>query len=631
MTQYNERSDDGSSDKILGKVPCEACGSQDNLVVYGDGHAHCFTPSCGTHFKPGSFDEGCNRIDESGNAVEPSAPSKKLTKKEEAPATKGGYLITNGVSLALATRGLTVETCRSWHYQVAKENGKYVQVANFFNDAGQVSCQKTRDEHKNFFIKGDSSQLSLWGKFKFKAGGCESLVITEGEIDAMTVDQVINGTSTSPSVAVVSLPNGAQSVVKAIKKDFAYVDSFKKIILCFDQDEAGREAVKLALAVLPMGKVYVAVLPGKDANALLLEDRVQDIQRSIKQANLFTPSGIIEGTKISVEDLKAVAVRGFPTPYPKLDEVTGGIRKGELVLLAAGTGVGKSTLAREIGYYLNVEQELSIGNLYLEEKYIKTAQGYVAIHNNIPLGDLRKDPTILSDEVYQDTLKAVISNDRTFFFDHFGSLESSALFSKLKYLAAHGVDFIILDHISIVISGMESSREGERKDIDIIMTNLRSLIEATGIGIIAICHLSKNNGGKSHEEGGRVTLDDLRGSASLKQIPDLIIAIERNQQSDTEADEADLRVLKNREFGNLGLADRIKYSKTTGRLLPIERTMVVEAVATYDSKKEREAKKNMDSKYSMDWAKVPDYKERQAKMIEELKQGKLGEDDDIPF
>jgi twinkle protein len=93
------------------------------------------------------------------------------------------------------------------------------------------------------------------------------------------------------------------------------------------------------------------------------------------------------------------------------------------------------------------------------------------------------------------------------------------------------VDFIVLDHISIVTSGIESSSEGERKDIDILMTRLRSLIEETGIGIVAIVHLKRVNG-KNFNEGAQVSLSDLRGSGSLEQLSDNVIALERNQQVD---------------------------------------------------------------------------------------------------
>lgn len=155
------------------------------------------------------------------------------------------------------------------------------------------------------------------------------------------------------------------------------------------------------------------------------------------------------------------------------------------------------------------------------------------------------------------------------FYDHFGSLESDRLISKLRYMAVVlGCDFIVLDHISIVISGQEGGSGDERKDIDRLMTNLRSLVEETGVGILAIVHL-KQPEGKPHEEGGRVTLSHLRGSGGLKQLSDNVVGLERDQQGDAP-DECVARLLKCREFGDLGVADTLKYHRDTGRLLPTE-------------------------------------------------------------
>ena len=158
-----------------------------------------------------------------------------------------------------------------------------------------------------------------------------------------------------------------------------------------------------------------------------------------------------------------------------------------------------------------------------------------------------------------------------YFYDHFGSLASERLLSKMRYMrSVLGVNFIVLDHISIVISGQESSTEGERRDIDRLMTNLRSLIEETGVGVLGIVHL-KQPEGKAHEEGGRVTLSHLRGSGALKQLSDNVVALERDQQSEDEdtANQSDIRVLKCRETGLVGLADTIEYNHDTGRLLAV--------------------------------------------------------------
>jgi len=333
----------------------------------------------------------------------------------------------------------------------------------------------------------------------------------------------------------------------------------------FDMDEPGQKAAQECAEIISPGKAKIATLVRKDPNEMLVEGMTQEIINSVWQAKVYRPDGILTGDEIDVTTLQE-PVAGYALRLPKLNEMMGGIREGELTLLTAGSGVGKSTLAREIAYGLHQDHSLTIGNIYLEENVKKTAQAYIAIHNNIPLGKLRKDPTLLTPDQWERS-HAEINRQRMFFYDHFGSLESDHLLSKIRYMRVSlGCNFVILDHISIVVSGAEGSGEGERRDIDKLMTKLRSLIEQTGLGIIAIVHL-KQPEGTPHEEGGRVTLSQLRGSGALKQLSDNVVALERDQQGESP-DVSRVRVLKCREFGETGEADLMKYDRETGRQLP---------------------------------------------------------------
>ena len=166
---------------------------------------------------------------------------------------------------------------------------------------------------------------------------------------------------------------------------------------------------------------------------------------------------------------------------------------------------------------------------------------------------------------------AVMGNGKWYIYDHFGSSDIDTLLSKLRYLAVGlGCKAIVLDHISIVVSGLdESEGESERKIIDKLMTRLRSLIEETGILVLAVVHLKRPDKGKSYNEGRPVSLTDLRGSGSLEQVSDVVVSLERDQQGD-EPDEATIRVLKNRPLGITGLAGTVRYDRETGRLLPCD-------------------------------------------------------------
>jgi twinkle protein len=430
-------------------------------------------------------------------------------------------MLTKGHYEALRDRGISEETCKFAGYNIGEYNGQKVQVANYRNEKGERVAQKVRFPDKDFRMFGDGKHAPLYLQHLWGSGG-KYVTVTEGEIDALSYIEAMG------KWPVVSLPHGAKSADTDLGAHLDWLNTFGHVVLSFDMDKVGREAVDKAVKVLPPGKIKIVNLPRKDANEVLVKDGAKALVEAFWKAKDWRPDGIVDGSELTRERLKQTTAVGFALPWPQLQERLMGIRKREITLLAAGTGIGKSTLARELAYWLH-QGGLSIGNVYLEEGIDKTAQAYVAIHNNINLKNLRADPNVLSDEDWDRSLKEVV-HERMYFYDHFGSLDSKQLVMKLRYLATVAkVDFIVLDHISIVVSGTESD-QGERKDIDVFMTALRSLVEETGVGVIAIVHLRRPEG-ISHEEGGRVTLAQLRGSGSLAQLSDNVIGLERDQQA----------------------------------------------------------------------------------------------------
>lgn len=536
---------ENESTPVLLHQPCPVCGSSDAATIYSDGHLYCFANQCYVH----------------GDGEAPQE-TKKHSKK-----IPDEFL--DGQILPLAARKIDQATCQLFDYRVGtNRSGKPVQIATYRNEEGEVVGQKLRFADKTFTTLGKLDVFygqHLWVNQKMRRQSGEKiesvLYVCEGEIDALTVRMVLGEWGMA-----VSIPKGINDAKKTFERNLEWLEQFDKVVIVFDMDKVGREGAQECAPLLSAGKAYIANLPLKDPNEMLKQGQVSELIKRLRNAPPYRPDGVRHGADIDLAELKTTPIEGYSTGFPELDEMTGGLRKRELTLLTAGTGIGKSTIAREIGYRFTTVHKLVVGNLYLEESITKTAQGFVAIHNNVHLGELRKNPELISEEAWLDAKTAVV--DLMYFYDHFGSLDSANLLSKLRFMAVSlKVDFIFLDHISIVVSGQESSREGERKDIDRLMTALRSLIEETGVGVVCISHL-KVADGKSHEEGGQVSLNHLRGSGTLKQIPDCIIALERDQQSEDEKNVARIRVLKNREYSDTGLAGAAIYMRQTGRLLP---------------------------------------------------------------
>lgn len=522
-------------------VPCDSCGSSDGVTIYSDGHSFCFVCE---EWKPGD-----------------GTVTKKERKQVAADLIPYDHLELG----ALPVRGITEATCRKYGYYKGHYKGENVQVACIFNDQGEMIGQKVRDRHKNFSAKGDVGDRFV-GQHMWPGGG-KKLVITEGEIDMLTVSQVQDN-----KYPVVSLPCGARSAKKVFKAQMEWLEAFEDVIVMFDMDEAGSAAVKDVEGILSPGRLKVATLPLKDPNMCLLNDKADEIVKAIWNAKVYKPDGIVNGEDLW-DDLMAEDedIESFEFPWDiDLQKMTMGARLGEMIMLTAGTGIGKSTIARQIAHHLGTKLGVKVGMMMLEENKKRTAKGIMSVQAG---KRLHIHWSTTSDEEKAAAFNATLGTGNFVLYDHFGSIEGSNLLSKMRYMiTGEGCKFLILDHISIAISGLEGDKD-ERKAIDYLMTHMRSLIEETGAGILVISHLRKMEGDRqSHEEGAAISMDHLRGSGTLKQIPDTIIAGERNQQAEgTEKNLVRLRLLKCRFTGETGIAGHLFYNKDTDRLEAVDR------------------------------------------------------------
>ena len=314
-------------------------------------------------------------------------------------------------------------------------------------------------------------------------------------------------------------------------------------------------------------KLRIAVLKQyKDPNEYYINDKGNELLEALENAKKVTPENIINADTL-LDDLleEPEEVTGYSLPWAvKADKMIRGVRKGEITMLTAGTGIGKSTMIREIGYHLVMEHGLKIGSMMLEENVLRTTKGYIGLYLNKPVHLSRKG---ISNDQYTEAFNNTLGTGKFVMYNHFGSLDNSSILNAIRYMAVtEKCDFILIDHISIAVSGIESNNE--RKLIDILMTRLRQLCEELGVGLICICHLKRGDGKKSAEEGGSISLEDLRGSQAIAQLSDTIIALERNQQADSDVKKnlVQIRVLKCRQTGDTGIGGKLWFNKEKNRL-----------------------------------------------------------------
>ena len=510
-------------------VSCEACGSSDAKGYYEDGTAFCH--KCRTYF--GSHNKEEKRVND--------------TNKPLVRLLQGSYA-------DLPKRGLREDTCRKFGYQIGNtEDGRPLHLANHRNTTGSIVAQKIRGADKHFSWLGERGAcLPLWGQHLWSPG--KSIVITEGELDALSVSQAFEN-----KWPVVSLPDGAPAAPKAIKAAYEWLVKFEKIVLCFDNDEAGQKATQQVAEMLPVGKVFVMRLPYKDANETLVKEGAAPIVKAYWNAAEWRPDGIINGADLWQNILETKDVESVSYPWPSVNTKTLGLRRGELLTVTAGSGIGKSLFIREIAKHL-LDMGETVGMLMLEESTTRTALGMMSIAINQPL-HIKKD--CVTEEELRTAFTSTLGTNRLYLYDHFGSTDIDNLLNRVRYLAKGlGCRWVIIDHLSIVVSALEGN--DERKLIDKAMTLLRTLVQETGIGLLLVSHLRRPDG-KGDEEGAQTSLSRLRGSHAIAQLSDMVIGLERNQQGDNP-DMMLVRVLKNRFNGDTGKNGVLHFNNITGRL-----------------------------------------------------------------
>jgi twinkle protein len=520
---------------------CPSCGSSDNLARYSDGHAVCFSGGCN------HYEHGKGQI---GQAVQ-RKPMRLLEM--------------TGVVAAIPDRRINQETAK--RYGVTVEYGTDGKITKhhypyFDKDTGTAIGTKVRIvENKQFYATGGFDNAGLFGQQAFKGGG-KYITVTEGEADAMAVNEMFDG-----KWPAVSIRSGAAGASKDIKASLEWLETFDHVVICFDNDKAGQESAKSVLNLFTPNKAKNVTLPMKDAGDMLSARKVQDFVKEWWNAKAFRPDGIVSG--LDTWDLlqEKRDVKSIPYPWECLNAFTYGFRPQELVTITSGSGMGKSQIMRELEYYLLKNTEDNIGILALEEDIPKTTLGIMSMEANklLHVPEVRAGVSIEEERGYWERTFGL---DKLQLLDHWGSTSEDDLLGRIRYMAK-GLDckWIILDHLSIVVSDQDNG--DERKAIDSIMTNLRKLVQETGVGLFLVSHLRRPSGSKAHEDGGKISLGELRGSAAIAQLSDIVIGLERDQQhaDPTTRNTTCVRVLKNRFVGLTGAACYLYYDQESGRMI----------------------------------------------------------------
>lgn len=523
-------------------LPCKSCGSSDGLAMNEDTSTKCFV--CDT-FTPSLINQqdGYIVIEEEVETKDTSSFIKDYNE---------------GVSVSVSDRRINKTTME--RYGVVRSGDYY--YFPYYNSNSQLVAAKRREvKDKKFTTVGGWSKGTLFGQNLYPSNG-KYLTITEGEFDALAAYQL-----TGSKYPVVSIRTGAGSALKDAKTNYEYINSFETVVLCFDGDEAGQKAAKEVAELFGSKcKIFKPDPTYKDACEWLAESKEAAFVSRWWAAEPYKPDGIINGADLWEQLKKPKQLPDASWPYAKLNEMMAGLRKRELITIAAGTGQGKSTFLRQLIHHLIMTTNDNIGMAFLEESPERTALGIMSIEAGKPLHLPHVEYT---EEELKKCYDSTMGTGRCVLFNHFGSLDIDNVLNRLRYMVkGQNCQWLILDHYQMILSGMDTD---ERKGLDMLLTKLRTFVEETGVGLFGVSHTRRQQG-QGLENGAEISLSSLRGTQGISQLSDAVIGLQRDQQDDDEIrrNTTELRLLKSRFTGETGPAGALYFDKNINRLVEVE-------------------------------------------------------------
>lgn len=410
----------------------------------------------------------------------------------------------------------------------------------------RISGYKKRAVPKQFSAIGETGKdADLFSQFRFKNSTGKYVVIASGEADMLAVYQMLldyqksRGNGDYEPIPVVSSTVGESGSHKQIQKHYEWLNRFERIILCPDQDKAGKEAVSKIAKVLPKGKLFVMNLPLKDANDMLLAGKQKEFVNAFFRASAYTPDGIVGSGSLMDYIKEAALVQKVPLP-PFMHELqnlmAGGIPLGTIMVMGSMSGAGKSTISEEMVYHWIFNSPHRIGIVSLESDCAQYGTKLLSRHirKKIDLidDDNYKIQFLESDEVDEKSKELFQLEDGSHRFhlidERDGGVDS--LKDQIEQLiVACDCRVIILDPLTDVLDGMSNDEQS------VFMKWLKGMVKSHKVTFILISHVRKSAGGsKANSTGADLHEEDFHGSSSIFKSSACNLLFTRNKEAENE-------------------------------------------------------------------------------------------------
>ena len=261
-----------------------------------------------------------------------------------------------------------------------------------------------------------------------------------------------------------------------------------------------------------------------------------------------------------IEIQEGTAPKGLMTGFYDLDEITSGLQPGQMVIVAARPGVGKSTLAVDIMRHLSIHEGIPTAIFSLEMSTHEINTRVLASEANVDIKRMRQG-RMRSDD-WERVGKAREALDAApMFIDESPENTVMDIVAKTKMMVKrHGIKLIVVDYLQLLHSGKRE--ESRQQEVAGFSRALKLLAKSAGIPVIAVAQLNR----ESERNDSKPKPSDLRESGALEQDADVILLLHREDMKDSDgerAGEVDVIVAKNRggETGTATLVNQLHYGK----------------------------------------------------------------------
>lgn len=512
--------------KILNSKQCPSCAeagkdsSEDNLQVYSDG-VYCH--ACGY-------------------------------------SSRGESKFVRGECQSLEkSRSISLDTCKFYNYKVGKYTGtigtgkkqrqcvdEWVRIMEWYDEHGKLIMQKIKTQFKEMKLFGDTKCKRLWGMDKFQPTDKLFLTVTEGEEDAMAIAEVAGC-----QYPVVSIPCGVNNAYEILKLNLPYIQKFKHVVLAFDNDEPGQEAINKILAsdLFEPGKVRVCKFPLKDANDMLRAGKKKEITDCLFRAKVIEPDHIVTVSQV-IDKVMEQPKCGIEMPWPTWNKWTYGLRFNEITTLVGPSGIGKTEIVKDIVSHLL--KQMNVGVFSFEQTPADTIRRYAGAKLGLKL----QKP---GEEWDHDLIKktAMEFDNKVFLYDFNGKVSLDDIFHSIRFMAkAKGCRWFVIDNLKSLKVVLDKEQCTE------FATRLKSTVKELDIHVMLVSHVNKdgirqsthvgfsskvkephkdlndeaikdimNKFALDWENGRMPTAKNIEGGNDIEAISDYVIAIARNKQS----------------------------------------------------------------------------------------------------